>query len=108
MELSLSDLKSLITTDDPATVADDGGFSFGQKVFIRTVTNYYLGVVHRVTPTTVVLSSASWVADTGRFSDMLKTGVINEVEPYVDKVHVSRGAIVDHTPWQHSLPTEQK
>ncbi len=105
MELSLQDLKQLIANDAPD---DDGGFVMGEKVFIRTVTHYHLGKIVDVTPSFVVLTDASWIADTGRFSEMLANGTINELEPYSDNAHVSRGAIIDHTPWRHSLPRERK
>jgi len=104
MEITLQDLKSLVHGD----TSDDGGFGIGEKVFIRTVTHYYVGLVEAVTATTVMLSNASWVADTGRFNGMLTTGEINELEPFVFPVHVARGAIVDHTSWPHDLPREQK
>ena len=106
MELSLNDIKELVTGEQPTT--DNGGFVVGKKVFIRTVTHYYLGLVESISATTIVLSSASWVADTGLFSEMLASGTINEVEPYADNVTVSRGAIIDHTHWRHSLPKERK
>ena len=104
MELSLRDIKELLVGETP----DDGGFAVGENVFIRAVTHYYLGCVKQVTATFVVLSGASWVGDTGLFSEMLANGTIAEVEPYRDDVHVSRGAIIDHTAWKHSLPKERK
>jgi hypothetical protein len=82
----------------------------GCAVFVRTVTHYYTGHVDAVTDSDVVLSSAAWIADTGRFSDALKSGEFSEVEPYPDSVRciVSRGAILDVSTWAHALPRKRK
>jgi len=79
----------------------------GEAVFIRTVTMYHTGKVVAVSDTFVTLSDAAWVADTGRFSDALKTGKLSEVEPVEGLVRVSLGAVVDIFEWNHDLPREQ-
>lgn len=79
----------------------------GNKVFIRTVTYFMVGKVESVADGLIELSSASWVADTGRFSNAIKEGKLNEVEPVGDAC-VGLGAVVDAFPWKHDLPTEQK
>lgn len=78
----------------------------GNTVFIRTVTMYYTGQIVGVTKEEVLLASAAWIADTGRFSTALSTGKLSEVEPYPDGVvvSVSRGAIIDACAWTHALP----
>ena len=106
MELSISDIRELLA--DKAEPSDNGGFEIDQKVFIRTITHYYVGLVDTITPSMIGLTTASWVADTGLFSEMLMEGTINELEPFVDRVYVSRGSIVDHTLWNHQLPRERK
>jgi hypothetical protein len=80
----------------------------GNQVFIRAVTNYYTGRIVEITEGEILLVDAAWIADTGRFSDALKTGNLNEVEPYPNLVAVGRGAIVDVTHWPHELPRVQK
>ena len=55
-----------------------------------------------------LLDDAAWVADSGRFSTALTTGELNEVEPFPGSCYVSRGAIVDVSPWQHDLPRVKK
>lgn len=71
-------------------------FAIGENYLIRTVTNYLTGRVVGVTATEIVLVSASWIADTGRFSDALKKSAFNEVEPFPDgDVIVGRGALID-------------
>ena len=76
----------------------------GRRVLIRTVSLYYVGEVKEERAGVLVLSLASWVADTGRFSVALATGKLGEVEPYVSDVLVAKGAIVDVTEWKHDLP----
>ena len=80
----------------------------GENVFIRTVTMYHTGKVVAVNDKFIVLEDAAWVADTGRFSDALKTGKLSEVEPVEGLVRVSLGAVVDIFEWKHELPRVQK
>lgn len=82
----------------------------GTNVFIRTVTHYFTGKVERVTKSWIILSSAAWIADTGRFADALRSGSLNEVEPYPDDaiVRVNRDGVIDIANWKHELPRKQK
>lgn len=80
----------------------------GQNVFIRTVMLYYTGQIKKVCGGFVTLEKAAWIADTGRFHDFLKEGVANQVEPFIDDVHVSLGSIIDVTKFTKRLPCEQK
>jgi len=80
----------------------------GTAVLIRTVTMYYTGRVKAVSASEIELDEAAWIADCGRFADALRTGTLKEVEPYPGCCIVSRGAIVDVSPWNHPLPREQK
>ena len=79
----------------------------GKKVFIRTVTSYYTGKVKAITKDYILLDTAAWIADTGRFSDAMKMGLFSEVEPYAQPVYVMRGAIVDVCVVTWALPTVQ-
>ena len=80
----------------------------GNNVLIRTVTFFHVGRVESVTDSEILLSQASWVADTGRFHTALRTGALNEIEPFVGPVSINRGVVVDVADWTHLLPTEQK
>jgi hypothetical protein len=82
----------------------DYGFVVGEKVFVRTVTMYYVGEVAKVHAKEIVLKSASWVADTGNFGQALRDGTFSEIEKYVDDCHVALGGLIDWTPWKHDLP----
>lgn len=79
----------------------------GKKLFIRTVTYHMLGKVKNRMGAFVELEDASWIADSGRFSDAIKDGTLDEVEP-VGSAWINLSSVVDFFPWRHDLPTEQK
>lgn len=79
----------------------------GNKVFIRTVTYHLTGKIEKIVGNFLLLSTAAWIADSGRFMGAIKDGVLNEVEP-VGEAFVNLNTIVDMFPWKHKLPTEQK
>lgn len=84
---------------------DPGPWVIGRAYLIRTVTQYLIGVLEDVYPQELVLSDASWVADTGRFAEALSTGSLSEVEPYPDgQVIIGRGSITDAGEWAHDKP----
>ena len=85
-------------------------FVVGQKVLIRCVTYHQIGRIEAVTDSDIVLSSASWVASSGRWHECLEHGTLDEVEPYPAGIPcvVSRSAIVDWCQWKHALPTAAK
>lgn len=81
----------------------------GEKLFFRTVTYHYLGEVKKVVGRFVHLKTASWVADSGRFMNFVKSGLQtnSEIEPVGD-LFLNMDTVVDFVPWKHKLPTEQK
>lgn len=85
-------------------------FVVGQKYLIRTVTMTQVGKLESVTSGDLVLSGASWIADTGRFGECLSKGLFSEVEkvPGDGTCIVGRGAIVDAFSWPHALPEATK
>ena len=84
-------------------------YEIGQNYFIRTVTNYFTGTLLWVGNQELLLDNVSWIADTGRFSNALKEGKLNEVEPFPEgHVIIGRGSIIDATPWQFSIVMVQK
>ena len=83
-------------------------YHVGDAVFVRTVTYHYTGRIAAIYPGEISLAEAAWIADSGRFSVALATGTLSEVEPYPAGVVISRGAIVDVSPWAHPLPRSAK
>ncbi len=82
-----------------AAPQDDSHWVIGKPVLIRTVTHIVTGVLEKITPSEFVLSSAAWIADTGRYAQAVASGEFGEVEPYPSEVLVSvgRGAMIDGT-----------
>jgi len=83
-------------------------FEIGKKYFIRTATYHVVGQLDEIYTKELVLSSASWIADSGRFNAALVSGIFEEIEPFVNDVIVSRGGIIDATEWWHELPSKVK
>jgi len=75
-------------------------WQLGKFYFIRTVTLYYVGRLIAIDEQDFTLDQCAWVADTGRFSEALRTGKLAEVEPYPDgPVKVGRGGYIDASIW---------
>lgn len=83
-------------------------FKIGEKYFIRTVTYFATGEVVAVHGQFLELSDAAWVADTGRFSTALSTGVLSEIEPVEVPMYINIASITDAFVWNFKLPREQK
>lgn len=111
MDLSITDLRDLLAqpgTGPHASTTDPLDPSPGDALIIRTVTMTLTGRVVACSPTWIILDSAAWIADSGRWADAIASGTLSEVEPMGDGVRVARAAIVDTAPWQHALPTAQR
>ena len=73
-------------------------FEIGKKYLIRTVTMIQTGELKEKCGDFLVLKDASWIADTGRFSESLENQEnFKEVEPFKNDVIVNLGSIVDAT-----------
>lgn len=105
--LTIKEVKHIQSLLKGSDAKSESPYQVGQSYLIRTVTLYYTGKIKRVTPKEIILEDAAWIADTGRFSDALKTGVLNEIEP-MGEVIIGRGAVVDAARWNHALPQEKK
>lgn len=80
----------------PAAASCSHPYEIGKPYLIRTVSMIDTGRIVEVTPTEIVLEDAAWIADTGRFSDALKSCRFNEVEPFPDgRVIINRASIID-------------
>lgn len=85
-------------------------FEVGKAYFFRTVTYHVVGRVARIVGNFVEFDekTMSWVADSGRFTQAINDGNLDEVEPIDVLGGVSLGAIVDYFEWKHELPRTQK
>lgn len=107
-ELTIGEAREIASMFSSKLSAQTHSFTIGKSVIIRTVTHYFTGRIVSVTDSDLVLEDAAWIPDTGRWSTILASGIVNEAEPYLDPVIVSRGAITDTTLWRHPLPKTQK
>ena len=84
----------------------------GKAYLFRTVTHIELGRVVAICGDFVTLEDASWVADTGRYHNALRDGLLaqneSEIEPYPITSTVNLGSLINFAPWPHELPTVQK
>jgi hypothetical protein len=100
----LKELTSLLKTDTKQELP----FVVGGKYFIRTVTYFATGKVKRIVGKFLVLEDAAWIADTGRFSDAMSKGIMDEVEPVECEMFLNTDSITDAFVWDKKLPKEQK
>jgi len=107
-DLTLGQLKELQSVLGSENKPDLQPFEVGKAYLIRTVTHIDIGIVKAVGEKEIILSDASWIADTGRYHDCLKDGEPSEVEPYINDVIIGRGALIDATLWEKDLPRSQK
>ena len=79
----------------------------GTNIFARTVTYHYTGKVIDIVGDFFKLETSGWVADSGRFSETIKNGSINEFE-FIGTMFLNISSCVDIIPWNNALPTETK
>jgi len=101
----MGEIKRSVVTCEEADMLDH---LLGKAVIIRTVTSNWTGRLDAFDEQMLMLSDAAWIANTGRYSDSLTAGELDEVEPAPEPVLIGRGAIVDMTTWAHDLPRVQK
>jgi hypothetical protein len=107
VELTGEQIEMLKEKGQEITELKDLDFFVGKAWLFRTVTYFTVGTVTQRIGNFLLLSDASWVADTGRFMSTIKNGTLNEVEP-VGIQGLNLDAVVDFFPWIHKLPTDQK
>ena len=77
-------------------IVDDAHWKVGKCYLIRTVTMIQTGRLVKVTEKELVLEDAAWIADTGRFSEVLVSLNFAECEPFPEgHVIIGRGALID-------------
>ncbi len=79
----------------------------GKCFYFRTVTYHQVGRVVKIIGDFAQLEDASWIADSGRFTQAIKNGILNEVEP-IGTMFANLKAMSDFIPWVHDLPKDQK
>jgi hypothetical protein len=104
------DYNELAKKKQGKTVVDGKSIPFviGGKYFFRTVTYFATGRVVAIHSDFLELADAAWIADTGRFTQALATGLFSEIEPVTTTMGINMNTISDYFVWEHDLPREQK
>lgn len=102
-------IADLITNSLPQSPIDGHPYVLGKWYAIRTLTMIQTGQLKAVYGGELVLSSAAWIADTGRWMQFCQDPTnANEVEPFGDKdVIVSRQNIIDVTEIEPFKPKQK-
>lgn len=100
--LTYGQIKELKSIFGSSQISSTGGqehpFEIGKAYLIRTVTMIQTGRIKEIKGKFLVLSEASWIADTGRFSEALQDqDKFNEVEPFKNDAIVNMDTIIDAT-----------
>ena len=105
--VEVSDEQYQILLDEAAKELNSYQDMVGEKYFFRTVTYHAVGEVKKIVGRFAYLKNASWIADSGKFSEAIKNGTLSEVE-HVGEQFINLDTVVDFFPWKHKLPTETK
>ena len=107
-EITIGDARKLAALLGNQPQQSESPYRIGGKYFIRTVTHHHTGRLVRVTPQELVLEDAAWIADDGRLTQALATGVFGEVEIFPKgPVIIGRGSVIDAVEI-NSIPESQK
>lgn len=85
-------------------------FEIGSNYMVQTVTDYFIGKLEKVTNAEIILSNCSWIPDTGIYSDALRNGIFEEVEPMPDEFMniIFKSSIVNAYKVNFKIPREKK
>lgn len=107
-DMTIGDAKQLASMFSGSTTETLQTWEIGKNYLIRTVTMIDTGKLVAVGQQELVLESAAWIADTGRFAGALQSVEFNEVEPFPEgRVIIGRGSVIDAIQIP-SLPRKQK
>jgi len=102
-----------LAVQDGTKTSEETPFEVGKSYFIRTVGYFFVGTVDEIKGKFLILKNCSCVFDTGRYSDAIKDGKLeelsaSEIEPLPDETGVAIESITDFSPWLFKLPQKQK
>ena len=103
---SYSIIKDMLSQDEQTDIKSYDDL-IGMKWFFRTVTYHCVGRVIGRVGDFLEMEEGSWVADSGRFMQAIRSGELSEVEP-VGRYFVNLKTVCDFFPWDHALPKVQK
>lgn len=88
----------------------DTGVKIGKVYFIETLTKYYIGEVVEIDFSYIILNNWTWIPNTGRFNEFMKTGNPEENEPAPPGIlkRIPHDVITSIDDWPHPIPQEVK
>ena len=106
---TIQQIAELIAKSGPQAPTNGHPYIIGKWYAIRTLTMIQTGKLEAVYDNELVISSAAWIADTGRWMQFCKDpDNANEVEPFGDNdVIVSRQNIIDVTEIKPFAPKQK-
>lgn len=106
--LTDAEFRYLVETDE--TNLDAFADFIGKDIFVRTITMSYTGHVEWIKGSWMKLTTATWVADTGRFSDFVLKGKPTGTEEYepMGTTVLNTSTFLDVTLLKMELPFIQK
>jgi hypothetical protein len=108
-DVKIKDIKKYLGSFGVTDALERHPYKVGENYMIRTVTMIDIGKLVDVYKNELLLQKVSWVAETDRWYDFLKSGKTKEVEPFPDgEVIIGRGALIDACLWETELPRTQK
>jgi hypothetical protein len=104
----LNKIAALLAQAVPQSPSDGHPYVVGKWYAIRTLTMIQTGRLEAVYEKELVLSSAAWIADTGRWMQFCENPQnALEVEPFANDVIVSRSNIIDASQIIEFLPNQK-
>jgi hypothetical protein len=103
-DLTLGQIKEIHAMTNGVAPVSAHAYEIGAPYLIRCVTFYYTGRLVAVHANELVLDTAAWIPDTGRYHECVKSGTVKECEPIVGQLIIGRGSIVDATRWPSNVP----
>ena len=105
---TLNQIAELLAQAVPQSPTDAHPYVIGKWYAIRTLTMIQTGKLEAVHQKELVLSSAAWIADTGRWMQFCQNPEnALEVEPFANNVIVSRSNIIDASQIVEFLPNQK-
>ena len=102
-----------LAVQDSTKTNEECALEVGENYFIRTVSYFYTGKVREIKGNFVILDDVSCILDTGRLSESIKEGKleelsVSEIEPLPNGTGINIDGITDFSPITFKLPKKIK
>ena len=102
-----------LAVQDSVKTNEECALEAGKNYFIRTVSFFYTGKVREIKGNFVILDDVACILDTGRLSESIKEGKLeelstSEIEPLPNGTGINIAGITDFSPFGFELPSKVK